>query len=183
MRYLPTKKTVRALFAAEGYLELQLPQRALLELDRLEASGELEPYSLYLRGQALQQLDRYEEAIDALHEAARTIPSPFNRKVWEDLSQCFRHQGLEELADVAELFANDPAGGADREFAEDPAEESLSDFDQEFAFDVEDDSPWNRYEMSSADDFEDYNFEEGWDEFGTDCDEDSRSPHHKRPRK
>jgi tetratricopeptide (TPR) repeat protein len=187
MRYLPTKKAIRGLFAAEGYLELELPGRALKELDRIEQAGELEPYREYLKGQALQQLDRYEEAIDSLQKAARSLPAPFNGKVWEDLSECFRHEGLQELADVAELFAEDPSGGADCDFSECSESDFLTDFGSEFSFAEEDHDPWNRSPIVSANDFDQYSFEESPDEFGMDFDgnpgDDSRSPHHKRPRK
>ncbi|MCA9068641.1 MAG: hypothetical protein KDA84_06950, partial [Planctomycetaceae bacterium] len=128
MRYLPTKKTVRCLFAAEGYLELQLPERAIDELNRIEDAGELAPYANYLRGQALRNLERYDEAIDALQAAAETIPAPFNQQVWGDLSDCFRQEGLQELADVAELFAEDPWGGADRDLCGSDLEAYLSEF-------------------------------------------------------
>ena len=165
MRRLPTRKSVRGLFAAEGYLELWLPHRALRELDRIDDAGELEPYSFYLRGQALQQLDRYEEAIEALQEAARTIPAPFNQQVWEDLSHCFRQQGQEELADIAEVFADDPEGGADRDLAPFPF---LADFEDEA------DDPWDRSGSVPPDDFEQYNF----DDLGCDT-----TPPQKRPKK
>jgi tetratricopeptide (TPR) repeat protein len=175
MRFLPTKKCIRGLFAAEGYLELNLPHRALGQLDHLENAGELEPYALYLRGQALQQLDRYEEAIEVLQQAARTIPAPFDRKVWEDLSECFRHEGLQELADIAELFADDPLGGSDRDLSECP---SLAEFGEEFSTPAET-GPWNRSASLSINDFEDYNF----DEFGSGCGEESNPTPHKPPQK
>ena len=97
MRYLPTKKTVRRLFAAEGYLELQLPERAIQELDRIEEAGVLAPYASFLRGQAFRRLERYEEAINPLHEAARTIPAPWNGQAWRDLGDCFRHEGMQRV--------------------------------------------------------------------------------------
>jgi tetratricopeptide (TPR) repeat protein len=182
MRYLPTKKTIRGLFAAEGYLELELPERALKELDRIEEAGELEPYRQYLKGQALQQLDRYEEAIDSLQKAARTLPAPFNGTVWQDLSECFRHEGFQELADIAELFAEDPPGGADCDFSECSESDFLTEFGPELSFADGDDDPWNRSPNVSENDFDQYSFEENIDEFGMDFDgnpgEDSRSPHH-----
>jgi tetratricopeptide (TPR) repeat protein len=180
MRYLPTQNTVRGLFAAEGYLELDLPLRALRELDRIQESGSLEPYRDYLRGQALHKLDRNQEAIEALQKAACTIPAPLNRKVWEDLSQCFRQEGLQELADIAELFAEDPSGGADRDLSESSVDEFLTSLDPDFSLGIEDDDPWNRSAIVPADDFDQYNFEENWGDLDR---EKIKPPKHKRPQK
>lgn len=172
MRYLPTKKNVRCLFAAEGYLELQLPERAIEELNRIEDAGELAPYASYLRGQALRNLERYDEAIDCLQEAAEAIPAPFNQRVWGDLSDCFRQEGLQELADVAELFAEDPWGGADQDWTDASLEDYLSEFAEEFlAEDAEE-----RFASFPSDDFEDLNFEDfAEDEFETGAESVDRS--------
>ncbi len=124
MRYLPTKKTVRRLFAAEGYLELELPERAIQELDRVEEAGVLDPYASFLRGQALRRLERYEEAINPLHAAARSIPAPWNQLAWRDLSDCFRHEGCHELAEIVEMFADNPTD-ADGDFIEPNLDEFL----------------------------------------------------------
>lgn len=182
MRNLFAKKTVKGLSAAEGYLELGLPQRALGELDRIADPGALLPYCQYLRGQALKQLDRYEEAIEVLQDAARTMPAPVNRKVWEDLSQCFRHQGLDELADVADAFADDPIGGADQDFSTGELEGLLPESASEFWSDEETDGVWNRSGLSMAEDFEDYNFDED-DYLGYDFDAEPNPTNHKPPQK
>lgn len=178
MRYLPTKKTVRCLFAAEGYLELELPERAIQELDRIEEAGELAPYASYLRGQALRDLERFDEAIDALQEAAETIPAPFNQKVWGDLSDCFRQEGLQELADVAELFAEDPWGGADRDLSDSSIEDFLAEFHEEMPIE----ESWDRFASFDSADFEDFNFDEDWSETETDSDN-SKSTSRNRPPK
>lgn len=102
------QKAVRHLVAAEGYLELDLPSRALAELEcipRNEDTTEIQPFVHYLTGESLKDLKRFQEAIDPLHEAARTMPAPFNRNVWTSLGECFRQDGQPVLAEVAEMFA------------------------------------------------------------------------------
>ncbi len=182
MRNIFTNKTVKGLSAAEGFLELNLPLRALGALDQIAEPGMLKPYCQYLRGQALKKLDRYEEAIEVLQDAARTMPAPVNRKVWEDLSQCFRHQGLEELADVADLFADDPIGGADQDFSSADFSEFLPETASEFWTDETDVEVWNRQSAAMADDFQDYNFDED-DYLGYDFDEECDPSKHKPPQK
>ena len=182
MRNLFTKKTVKGLSAVEGYLELNLPQRAIAELDRIVEPGALMPYCQYLRGQALKMLDRYEEAIEVLQDAARTMPAPVKRKVWEDLSQCFRHQGLDELADVADLFADDPIGGADQDFSENDSESFLPDSASEFWTDETTDDVWNRSASFAADDFQVHNFDTD-DYLGYDFDEEPKPSNQKPPQK
>lgn len=182
MRNVFNKKTVKGLSAAEGYLELELPLRALGELERIADAGALEPYRQYLRGQALKKLDRYEEAIEVLQDAARSMPAPVNRKVWEDLSQCFRHEGLDELADVADVFAQDPIGGADHDFSSEMAEGLLPEGASEFWTEEGPQSDaWDRSGTFMADDFEDYNFED--DYLGYDVGEEPNPSNHKPPQK
>lgn len=182
MRNLFIKKAVKDLSAAEGYLELNLPLRALGALDRIANPGALQPYCQYLRGQALKQLDRYEEAIEVLQDAARTMPAPVNRKVWDDLSQCFRHQGLDELADVADAFADDPIGGADQDFSGGDLEDLLPEGTSEFWSEEDSDEVWNRSESSMAEDFQDYNFDQD-DYLGYDFDAEPNPSNHKPPQK
>jgi hypothetical protein len=109
--HLVPQRIVRRLISAEGYLELDLPLRALAELDQVghpTEAGLLEPYVHYLRGESLKELERFHEAINFLHEAARTIPAPFNSAAWLSLGECFRHDGQPILAEVAEMFAESP---------------------------------------------------------------------------
>jgi tetratricopeptide (TPR) repeat protein len=56
--------------AAEGYLTLDLPARALSELEAIADPHEAAYMVNYLRGMSLRQLDRHEEAIDAFDLAA-----------------------------------------------------------------------------------------------------------------
>lgn len=99
-------RVFRRLLAAEGYLELGMPQHALEELDAVEHPGPFEPPLQFMRGEALRAQERYEDAIQPLQLAAKLIPPPHNRQAWLALSDCFRHRGHEVLADVAEMFAD-----------------------------------------------------------------------------
>lgn len=101
-------KTVRHLRAADGYLQLQMPDYALEELDRIADPGPLEAPWQFLRGESLRTKQDYDAAIPPLQRAAELIPPPFNRAAWLSLSDCFRHRGQEHLADVVEMFANLP---------------------------------------------------------------------------
>lgn len=98
-------KTIRQLAAAEGYLDLGMPQHALDELIGVEESGPLEAPVQLLRGEALKALEKYGEAIAPLQRAAQLIPAPHNKAAWMSLSECFRLRGQTELADVVEAFA------------------------------------------------------------------------------
>ena len=59
---------------AEGYLELGMAEHALDLLDRLGDAAQANPYSWYLRGEALRELERYDQAIRPLRRAAKTAP-------------------------------------------------------------------------------------------------------------
>lgn len=98
-------KVVHKLMAAEGYLELGMPIQALEALSTLEEAGPLEAMRLYLIGESYLRQERYNEAIEPLHQAARLFPVMESRKAWSSLSECFRQGGYHELAEVALLTA------------------------------------------------------------------------------
>ena len=100
------QRTIRLLQRAEGYLDLQLPGRAISELDLIAAGGPFEPAVALLRGEALKSQERYNEALIPLKQAATTIPAPLNKRAWRSLSECYRLTGREELAEVADLVLN-----------------------------------------------------------------------------
>jgi tetratricopeptide (TPR) repeat protein len=106
-------RTIRLLRRAEGYLELQLPERALSELDSITDAEPFEPAVALLRGEALKSQERYAEALIPLKQAATTIPAPLNKRAWRSLSECYRRTGREELAEVADLVLNSDAGESD----------------------------------------------------------------------
>jgi hypothetical protein len=99
-------RTIRLLQRAEGYLELDLPVRAIAELDAIADAGPFEPAVALLRGEALKSQARYAEALIPLKHAATTIPSPLNKRAWRSLSECYRQTGCEALAEVADLVLN-----------------------------------------------------------------------------
>jgi len=99
-------RTIRLLQRAEGYLELDLPGRAISELDSIADAGPFEPAVALLRGEALKCQARYDEALIPLKLAATTIPAPLNRRAWRSLAECYRQTGHDELAEVAELVLN-----------------------------------------------------------------------------
>ena len=101
------RKTVRALIAADGFLQLELPDQALAEVEALGDAGPLESARLYLVGQCLMGLGRFDDAIEPLRAAAGTIPAPWDGQAWEALSVCFRECGQPELAAVTDLWAED----------------------------------------------------------------------------
>jgi tetratricopeptide (TPR) repeat protein len=99
-------KTMRRLQTAEGYLELNLPGRALAELNAIEDQGPFEAAIALLRGEALKIQERYSEALVPLKRAAKMIPSPLNKRAWRSLSECYRQSGRQELAEIADLVVN-----------------------------------------------------------------------------
>lgn len=98
-------KTLKRLTAAEGYLELDLPDLALEELDGVEQPGPYGAVIDWLTGEALKEKREYDAAIDSLSRAIPGIPSPHNRRAIEALSECFRQTGRDELAEAAANFA------------------------------------------------------------------------------
>ena len=101
------RKVVRALIAADGFLQLELPGQALAEVEGLGDAGPLESARLFLVGQCLMGQGRFDEAIEPLREAAGAIPAPWDGQAWEALSVCFRECGQPELAEVTDLWAED----------------------------------------------------------------------------
>jgi tetratricopeptide (TPR) repeat protein len=95
------QQVVRRLAAAEGYLELQMPLYAIAELNRVSDAGPFEPIAQLFRGEALQAQEKYADAIAPLNLAAHLFPTPFNRRAFMSLSNCYRHEGLDRLADEA----------------------------------------------------------------------------------
>ena len=96
---------------AEGYLELGMPEHALAALYRPRQAGRDEQrsgggphlsrsrqrgracdgYVLFLEGEALRRLERYEEALAPLEEAAERMPQ--TTQVWLPLAWCYKRTG------------------------------------------------------------------------------------------
>jgi len=102
------QKVVKRLAAAEGYLEMTMPSQALVELEGIEADGPFEAIAQLFRGEALQAIHRFDEAIPALNRAAELFPAPFNQRALLGLSHCYRENGQNDLALLAEAAATPP---------------------------------------------------------------------------
>ncbi len=89
-------RTLQILRAAEGYLELEMPQQALDVLARLDEASATRSQALYLRGEALRWLERHGEAIEILRRAAEQAPS--NLHVWLALGWCYKRTDRLDLA-------------------------------------------------------------------------------------
>jgi tetratricopeptide (TPR) repeat protein len=107
------QRIVRRLAAAEGYLELQMPEYALFELNAIGDCGPFVAIAELLRGEAFKAQSRFEEAIHPLHRAAEMFPAPYCKRAWLALSECYRERGQEELAlaaTQAAMVCNQVAG-------------------------------------------------------------------------
>jgi Flp pilus assembly protein TadD len=95
--------------AAEGYLELGMAQHALDALARLGDRAQLDAWSLYLQGEALRAMERYEEALLPLRQATRLAPE--NLHLWFALGWCYKRVGRIHLAirSLEQVLAVDPA--------------------------------------------------------------------------
>jgi tetratricopeptide (TPR) repeat protein len=93
---------------AEGYLELGLARRALDVLARLGDPTRLDGHSLYLWGEALRELERYEDALIPLGQAAEIEPE--NIHIWLAMGWCYKRIGRLDLAveSLEEALAADP---------------------------------------------------------------------------
>lgn len=110
MRSTVTPKTIRRLIAADGYLELDLPQKAAEELSKIDHAGPLEGPRQLLMGLARKRSGEAEHAIRHLENAARIMPRSARRFAWSELVSCYRCAGSEDMAKLAESL------GGDREF-------------------------------------------------------------------
>lgn len=81
---------------AEGYLELGMADHALAALATLEAAESLGGHACYLRGEALRELERYEEGLEWLRQAADA--SPDNIHIWLALGWCYKRIGTIDMA-------------------------------------------------------------------------------------
>ena len=100
-------QTIRRLTIAEGYLELDLPEFALAELERVTDPGELSVPVMWMTAEALKAQGRYEEAIAPLRHVARSVPKPLRRQAWESLSECLISAGRIATANDALATSNE----------------------------------------------------------------------------
>lgn len=104
---------LRRLQRAEGYIEIDLPDRALAELNSITDQGPFEPAIALLRGEAFKVQAHYSDAEESLKRAISLIPSPLNKRAWLSLAECYRHSGRLELAELADLVVNENVSIAD----------------------------------------------------------------------
>jgi tetratricopeptide (TPR) repeat protein len=102
---LAHSRLIRRLTAAEGYLELDLPDYALEELERIEDPGPYTGVVDWLSGEAFREKQDYNAAIERLQRAVRDIPVPHNRAAVHSLTACLRNTGRDDLADAIEKYA------------------------------------------------------------------------------
>jgi tetratricopeptide (TPR) repeat protein len=97
---------------AEGYLDLlvaygdawepapasrdRLARRAIDAVKRLDPRDRQHAYALFLHGQALRTMERYDQAVEPLRQAADQQPE--NIHVWLALGWCYKRIGRLELA-------------------------------------------------------------------------------------
>ncbi|HOM18265.1 MAG TPA: tetratricopeptide repeat protein [Thermoguttaceae bacterium] len=81
---------------AEGYLELGMAQQVLDTLAKIGDPETFGAHLLYLQGEALRSLQRYEEAIAPLEKAAEGDPR--NIQIWIALGWCYKRTGRLPLA-------------------------------------------------------------------------------------
>ena len=96
---MPTKEKIRRqqlLQHAEGYLELGLPRQALAALLRLDDPEAADRTAFHLWGEALRQLERYDEALAWLKKASDLAPDDFH--IWLAQGWCYKRTGHLTLA-------------------------------------------------------------------------------------
>jgi tetratricopeptide (TPR) repeat protein len=107
MRTQITPRTVRRLLAADGYMDLNMPERAIQELNKIVDAGTLEgPWHLMM-GLALKLTGELEAAIPHFEKAARVMPSPVRRFAWSELVECYRFVESHDLAELAETLGGE----------------------------------------------------------------------------
>ena len=83
-------RAVKRLTEASGYLDIEMPQQALESLRRINKPGPFVAQIAFLRGKALQQARRFEDAAVCLAVAAKSVPPEFKKQAFEYLSECVR---------------------------------------------------------------------------------------------
>ena len=101
----PIKRITRRLTAAEGYLELGLPESALAELQSIDNPGPFEGPYMWLMGESLRNQGMYDEAIAPLRHAARALPTEVGQQAWTALKECLEKSGRSATAvDMAQTM-------------------------------------------------------------------------------
>jgi tetratricopeptide (TPR) repeat protein len=83
----------KRLTQAGGYLELDMPHKALECLENLGPLGPFEGQAEFLRGEAFRRQRRFQEAAHSFKVAAGKFSSPQNREAYLAMSVCYRQAG------------------------------------------------------------------------------------------
>ena len=100
-------RTTRRLTAAQGYLELKLPELALQELQSVQDPGPFVLPHLWMTGEVLKAQGRYDEAIALLRHVARSLPSPASQQAWQSLTECLQQSGRQASGGSSPVVMHD----------------------------------------------------------------------------
>ncbi len=81
------QRVMRRLTKAEGYLELGMPDQALLELKSIEDPGPFSVPHLLMTAAALKAQGRTDEASESLRKVAQNLPKVSSQEVWISLGK------------------------------------------------------------------------------------------------
>ena len=104
------RRSIRRLEAARGYLDLGMPDHAIRELAAIGVDYRFQ--QARVRGEALCQLERFDEAIAAYRRALAECPDSL--PIMMGLARCFQRQGQLEravmmLEEANRLYPSEPA--------------------------------------------------------------------------
>ena len=101
-------RIVRLIREAEGYLELGLPDQAATSLKRRGSLVVRSGRASYLLGEALREVERYNEAVEPLERAAELMPGDMH--VHLALAWCYKRTGRlrHAISTLEDALANEP---------------------------------------------------------------------------
>ena len=83
----------KRLTQAVGFLELDMPHKAIESLENLDPLGPFEAEAELLRGEAFRRQRRFREAAKSFKVAARKSLSPQDREAYLAMSVCYHQAG------------------------------------------------------------------------------------------
>lgn len=81
------QRVMRRLTKAEGYLELGMPDQALVELRSIDDPGPFSVPHLLMTAAALKAQGRTDEASESLRKVAQNLPKVTSQDVWKSLGK------------------------------------------------------------------------------------------------
>lgn len=105
---ISTERVIRLATEAEGYIELELYDRALAKADLLIGSKAGLHAGLALKTDIFRRMERYEEALPLLEDASRLFPE--DEAIWVNIGWCRKRTDRLDLAIKAmeDLLTNSP---------------------------------------------------------------------------